>query len=292
MSEEALKPKPLAIAQTLTAGGKALGIIPQTFDDCYRMGKLMALSGLVPDSFKNNAEACCVAIMQGLEVGLSPMAALQSIAVINGRPSLWGDGALAVVRASGKMEWLKEWTEDTTAYCEAKRKGEDGTVLRSFSDADAKAAGLLNKKGPWQDYRPRMRQMRARSWVLRDGFSDILKGLHIAEEAQDIPMRDITPPQPQRVSSYQAKRDGFSVDRFNELRKKIAESGGAIECQELWVGAKEDLKVMARRWFDIVAEEFIYKMQDHGVSLDVDDTGWPVLIRPEDPPAPEPEAAE
>ena len=184
-----------ALAPTLRAGNAAVGIIPTTFDDCYRMAKLLSASGLVPDQFKDKPEATCVAIMQGLEVGLAPMAALQSIAVINGRPSLWGDGALAVVRASGLMEYIKEWTEDTIAYCEIKRSGEPA-LIRTFSDADAKTAGLLGKKGPWQEYRPRMRQMRARSWAMRDGFADVMKGLHIVEEARDIPIRDITPAKP------------------------------------------------------------------------------------------------
>lgn len=190
MTAENVKP----LLPTLHAGNRPAGIIPQTFDDCYRLGKMMAISGMVPDAFRDNPEACTIAIMQGLEVGLSPMAAVQSIAVINGRPTLWGDGALGVVRASGLLEWIKEWTEGDTAYCEAKRRGEPEPIRRSFSDADAKAAGLTNKKGPWQDYRPRMRQMRARGWTLRDGFADVLKGLRIAEEEHDTPMRDVTPP--------------------------------------------------------------------------------------------------
>lgn len=289
MSEDVPEYKPLAKAATLTAGGKALGINPQSFDDCYRMGRILAVSGLVPEHFKDKPEACTVAIMQGLEVGLSPMAALQSIAVINGRPSLWGDGALAVVRASGLLELFEETDDGSTATCRVVRKAQ-GELVRTFSMEDAKKAGLAGKPGPWTQYPRRMRQMRARSWALRDGFADVLKGLHIAEEAQDIPMKDITPPEPpapqaQRVSSYQAKRDGFSVERFNGLCKKIAESGGAIECQDFWVNAKEDLKVMPRRWFDEVAMQFVDKMEVHGVKLDVDDYGWPVLIRPADPPA-------
>jgi hypothetical protein len=181
------------LAPTLAAGGRAMPIVPQSFDDCYRMGKLLAVSGLVPNDYKDNAEACTVAIMQGLEVGLSPMAALQSIAVINGRPSIWGDGALAIVRASGLLEYMDESDADGTATCTVKRRGESDPIVRTFSVEDAKKANLATKKGPWQDYPARMRQMRARSWALRDGFADVLKGLHIAEETQDIPMRDVTP---------------------------------------------------------------------------------------------------
>lgn len=182
-----------ALAPTLFAGNRALGIVPQTFDDCYKIAQLLAQSAIVPADYKDKAADCCVAIMQGLEVGLSPIAALNSIAVINGRASLWGDGAMAVVRASGLVESVDETDDGKEATCVIKRKGEPKPIVRKFSMADAKQAGLDTKKGPWTQYPQRMRQMRARSWALRDGFADVLKGLHIAEEAQDIPMRDITP---------------------------------------------------------------------------------------------------
>ena len=180
----------------MKAGAKALAIVPQTFEECYRLAKMLAISGMVPDSYKDKPEACCVAVMQGLEMGLSPIAAVNSIAVINGRPSVWGDGALAVVRASGLVESFKETDDGETATCAIKRRDEAEPIVRTFSMRDAATAGLAGKAGPWKSYPQRMRQMRARSWALRDGFADVLKGLHIAEEAQDIPMRDITPSAP------------------------------------------------------------------------------------------------
>jgi hypothetical protein len=148
------------------------------------------------------AEKAMVAIMHGMEVGLTPMAALQSIAVVNGRPTIWGDGAIGLVRGSGKCEWIKERVEGEgekmEAFCEVKRKGEDDPIRASFSVADAKKASLWGKAGPWQQYPKRMLAMRARAFALRDGFADILRGLGIAEEVQDIqPMRDVTP-QPHR----------------------------------------------------------------------------------------------
>jgi hypothetical protein len=58
-------------------------------------------------------------------------------------------------------------------------------VVRTFSEADAKKAGLWGKAGPWQQYPSRMLQMRARSWALRDAFPDALRGLGIREEVAD-----------------------------------------------------------------------------------------------------------
>src|SRR5262249_22277845 len=55
-----------------------------------------------------------------------------------------------------------------------------------FSTADAKAAGLLGKTGPWSQYPARMRQMRARAFALRDQFAGVLKGLAIREDQEGV----------------------------------------------------------------------------------------------------------
>jgi hypothetical protein len=119
------------------------------------------------------------------------MQALQSIAVVNGRPSVFGDAALAVCKASPVCEFVDEGIdgdgESMAAMCIAKRRGyEKATVVR-FSVSDAKKAGLWGKAGPWSQYPKRMLQMRARGFALRDAFPDVLRGLVTAEEAQDYP---------------------------------------------------------------------------------------------------------
>ncbi len=147
--------------------------------------KLISDSDLAPKDFKGKPGNTLIAIQMGLEVGLAPMQAIQNIAVINGRPCVWGDAMLAIVQNSGKLEYIKEWTEGTVAYCETKRKGYPESHTTTFSDDDAKKAGLLGKQGPWQTAPARMRQMRARAFNLRDQFADILRGLNSSEEVQD-----------------------------------------------------------------------------------------------------------
>lgn len=256
----------------IAAGAIAKGIVPSTFEDCQRMGALLAASGMVPKDFAGKPEACTVAVMQGLELGLSPMAALQSIAVINGRPTIWGDGALAVVRSSGLLEWITEWTDGDIAWCEAKRKGQEQTIKRSFSDADAKAANLLGKPGPWSQYKPRMRQMRARSWVLRDGFADALRGMSIAEEVQDIPpMRDVTP-----KSSALAKRDG-TAEAFDSLQKAIREAATAADLTTIVEDQRELIETLPKRWRELIDDEIAIKAFPEAVETDppiADEAGY------------------
>lgn len=190
---------------TIVAGGKVAAIVPQSFEDAFRIAKAVFAARMAPKGMES-PEACMVAILHGLEVGLTPMAALQRIAVIHGRPTIWGDGAIGLVRASGLCEGIRETTDGTgdamTATCEAKRRGEPEPIVRTFSVADAKRAQLWGKTGPWSQYPARMLQMRARAFALRDGFADVLGGLYLREEVEDEqPMRDVTPPTPPATSA-------------------------------------------------------------------------------------------
>jgi len=161
-------------------------IIPKNYDEVFKMGKMMAHTDMVPKDFKGHEPNTIVAIQLGMEVGLLPMQALQNIAVINGRPCIWGDAQIALVRGSGHLEWMKETGDLNSATCEVKRYDEPNVVSQTFSKTDAQTAGLWGKTGPWKQYPKRMLQMRARSFALRDLFPDVLKGIQSREEVQDI----------------------------------------------------------------------------------------------------------
>ena len=169
---------------------KSITFTPTNFTEAVTFAKMLSTSELVPKDYRGKHLNILVAMQLGAEVGLQPMAALQSIAVINGKPSLYGDAALAVVQSQPSYEGHREWFEGEgdkkTAYCEVKRKGQ-GPSLQKFSVEDAKKAGLWNKEGPWRSYPDRMQQMRARGFALRDRFADALRGMILVEEAADMP---------------------------------------------------------------------------------------------------------
>ncbi len=168
------------------APAKTMGLMPHNIDEALRLADLLSRSSLVPRDYQGNPGNTLVAIQWGLELGLPPLQAMQNIAVINGRPAIWGDALLALVRGSGLLAAMTETVTGTEATCTVTRKGE-AEASRTFSLEDAKRAGLAGKAGPWTQYPKRMLQMRARSWALRDVFPDVLRGIHIAEEARDLP---------------------------------------------------------------------------------------------------------
>lgn len=167
---------------------------PSTFEEANKLALTLSESSIVPADFRNQPGNVLIAMQMGHDVGLSPTQALQSIAVINGRPSIWGDAIPAIIKNHPAYEWMKE-TYDEEKYiatCEMKRKGEKTTTIQSFSWNDAVVAGLVDKKGSlYKKYPKRMLQMRARSWAARDCFPDALKGLSVAEEMQDAELIDM-----------------------------------------------------------------------------------------------------
>ena len=201
-----------------------LGMAPQTFEEGYRLAQLMASTQLVPKDFQGKPAEVLVAIELGMEVGLAPMQALQSIAVINGRPSIWGDGFLALIMSARPYKDHEEFYEvdgerrdgltaedfkkpTTAAVCTFWRHDKAKPVTSRFTVAQAAKAGLIGKQGPWTTYPDRMLKMRARSWAGRDCFPDILRGIRTAEEAFDTPEEELDiPPASAPVPAREVRR--------------------------------------------------------------------------------------
>jgi hypothetical protein len=180
----------------------SLGLAPLEVEAAWRFATMLAGSSMVPKQFQNKPEDVIVAIQYGVEVGLPPMASLQSIAVINGRPGLWGDGLLSVIVSFGAYAKHEEYylvagercasaspkdleRDDTRAVSVFWRKGNPEPFIAEFSVADAKKAGLWGKDGPWKNYTARMMKLRARGFAARDAFPDALRGMKAVEELQD-----------------------------------------------------------------------------------------------------------
>lgn len=183
-------PEPTNIA-TIKPSQPSFSLTPQSLTEALEYAKLIAESEIVPNDYRNKPANVLVAVQMGMELGLPPLQALQNIAVVNGRPAVWGDSLMAIARAHPACEYITETFDERTmtATCKAKRRGGPEEV-RTFSRADAEQAGLWGRN-TWKSYPKRMLQMRARGFAIRDVFPDALRGIALAEEAQDMPPRDM-----------------------------------------------------------------------------------------------------
>lgn len=189
-TQQALPAAPTTRTSVALGRPVAGGLAPKTLEEVWRIATIIAQSDLAPKDYRNKPGNVFVAVEMGMELGIPIMQAVQNIAVINGRPAIWGDLGLALVEASGLLVDHEESYEGTpgqpdfTAVCVMQRRGRKPRRVE-FSMNDAKTAGLAGKDGPWKQYPKRMLQMRARWFCLRDLFPDVLKGVRAAEEVQD-----------------------------------------------------------------------------------------------------------
>lgn len=200
-------------------------LTPQSLDEAMKYADIIAKSEIVPPDYRGKPGNVLVAIQMGQELGLPPMQALQNIAVVNGRPAVWGDSLMAIARAHPACEYITETFDDQTmtATCRAKRKRGPEEV-RTFSKSDAEQAGLWGRN-TWKQYPKRMLQMRARGFAIRDVFPDALRGIALAEEVQDIPAERDVSPTPQAAPEPPAH---YSAELFEENFPKwrqLIESG-------------------------------------------------------------------
>lgn len=216
------------MTNALTTKTNTFDLSPQTFEQALTFSNYLADSDLVPKDFKGKPANCLIAMQWGAEIGLKPLQALQNLAIINGRPALWGDAVIALVRGSPLCEYVVETDDGHTATCKVKRRGEPEQV-RTFSMDDAKRANLTGKQGPWTQYAPRMRQMRARAFALRDVFPDVLRGLPVAEEVMDTPTEkhmgpaEVVPQSPAHYPAAEFDKNLPAWRRVIEAGKKTAE---------------------------------------------------------------------
>lgn len=162
---------------------------PELYQHYQKVSEMLAKSTVIPTAYRDKPSDIFVAMAMGYQLGFPVEQALQDIAVINGKPSIYGDGLLAICINHSECEGISEQPiydgNTVVGYCcTVRRKGHDAHS-QTFTLDDATRAKLLGKQGPWTSNPNRMLQMRARAFALRDKFADALRGMRCAEEVMD-----------------------------------------------------------------------------------------------------------
>lgn len=205
------------------------------FNEAMKCAEMISTSDLCPEKYRGKPANVLIAIQHGLELGLKPMQALQNVAVIHGKPSIYGDALIAVCLASPVCDFIDESFDEATmtATCTAKRK--NGVAqTETFSKKDAETAGLWNKVGPWKSYPKRMLKMRARS-CLKDVFADILKGFISTEEAQDYVVIENPEARPNVSVKTKSRPQGSTVNHqpIDSFLQELSEGPDPVKIDNL-----------------------------------------------------------
>lgn len=152
--------------------------------DAMTLAKGLAGTAFVPAHFQGKPADTAVAIMKGAALGLDPVAALESIYVISGKPALYTRSMVALVLARGHEIWTEE-ADATTVTVKGRRHGSSHVEASTWDTARVKAAGL-DRNRQYAAHPEAMLYARAAADVCRRIAPDVLAGLSYGvEELQE-----------------------------------------------------------------------------------------------------------
>lgn len=238
------------------------GVALRSLDEMFRFAQYVVASNIAPTGDK--AESVVVKIQAGLELGISPMRAMQNLVVFNGRLSMMEKLATALVRSSGKVAFdgqLKTWftgeqnedgsyPDDYTCHVSSRRVDEAEPNETTFSVKDAKIARLWNKSqdrgvSPWVSAPKRMLMARCKQHHLQDYYSDVTMGVATIEGG----IGD----EPIHVPNRQRIRGAREIEQPEVLRTK--ELAPAAEPDPLFADEPESVMVEVKVADDGSVEE-------------------------------------
>jgi hypothetical protein len=154
------------LAVTLEAAGRGTGILPKGISNRYQ---ILAI------------------LKKGRELGFAEMYSLEQIGMVNGKPLIQGQALLALIKSRhGPSAVTKIESTEQIAVYELRRAGAEPTRFQ-FTIEDAKRAGLLAKKGTWEQYPRVMLKWRCIAEGAREYFADTIAGLYLPDEL-DVPV--------------------------------------------------------------------------------------------------------
>ena len=163
----------------------------EAFEAGQRICKMLSSSSLVPTAYQGNIANTFIALEMATRTGSSPLAVMQNLYIVHGRPAWSAQFVIAALNACGKFSPLRFEIagEGDKRTCKAWAV-EHGTGERlegpPVSVEMAKAEGWYGKNGSkWQTMPELMLRYRAATFFGRLYAPDILMGMRTSEELHD-----------------------------------------------------------------------------------------------------------
>lgn len=215
------------------------------FDHAQRIAKALASSDLVPTTYKGNISNTLIALEMSNRMGASPLAVMQNLNIIHGKPSFGSAFLIATINTCGRFAPLKYKVsgEGDEKQCIAWTTDRTGEVLEgpAVSIALAKKEGWFNKNGSkWQTMPELMLRYRAAAFFSRLYCPEISMGMQTSEEMYDVydnsqPVATATviSPTPPSVEELSKKATPAQKDSAKKSVKKQVDESESATVQKL-----------------------------------------------------------
>jgi hypothetical protein len=193
---------------------------PGTVADAWKLAKMLSQSGLVPTALRNKPEDVLVVLMTGREMAIPPMTALRTLHVIEGRVQMSAEMMVARCKARPDvcLYFTLVETDEQKATYETQRAGAPTPTRYTYSTKDATAANLISKP-TWKMNLRAMLRARASSGLARIEYPDLVAGIIIEDESDDV-----------RLSAAKIGQNR-SADLESAIEGRIATAKAAVPIQ-------------------------------------------------------------
>lgn len=169
-----------------------------TFKLAYQMAKGLSESTLVPMQFQKNPANCLIALEQSNRLGISPMAVMQNLYIVQGRPSFSSSFIIALINSSKKYDMELQFDEEEkdgkpyACTCWTELNGRRVSGIKITMDMADKEGWLKKNGSKWQTIPQVMLRYRAASFFARMNCPELSIGLYSKEELDDMPKKSAT----------------------------------------------------------------------------------------------------
>lgn len=171
----------------------SFGVPLRSLDEAYRLSQNLAIAAMLPSSLRGKPADVLAILLYGQELGLGPMQSIQSIYVVNGRPSLSAQTWRALVRRAGHKVRMVERVSGVSATVEIVRADDEANPHRETYTMDMAKAAKLSEKDVWRQHTDDMLAARATARACRFVCPEVALGFYTEDEIEDaaaVPVAD------------------------------------------------------------------------------------------------------
>ena len=243
---------------TINSSNSSLDMF-EMMDKAYKFAGIMAKSDIIPEHYRGKPENVFIAVQTAYRMNLDPMLVMQNTFTISGKLGMNSTFAISLANSSGlfiggiryKVKTLGENIEgevtfynngtkdkkkvqfsniQITAYTNLKSNSEE--ISYTIGMKEAIAEGWTAKAGnKYQSLPELMLRYRAATLLIRTHAPEVMNGMHVVEEIEDITLsRDITP----KAQTLSAKLDDLIANsEENVVNIKEADTSECTKLAEL-----------------------------------------------------------
>jgi len=238
---------------------------PATLDGAVRFAQLLADADLLPRQFVGRPANVLYAVEYGRTLGITPVAAITGIHVIEGKPSASSGLIGALVRKAGHklrvksdgMSWataqiVRADDPDFTYECTWNLERAAQAGLCKIEHGKPVARDRNGKPTAWEKYTAAMLKARAITEVARDACEDVLFGLHYTPEELGAVVNQDGEPIEAEVAQLRSVQPGESDPWATAGSQQAAEFEPHAEAQAL---AQRAAEAQDRAALSVLVEE-------------------------------------